>query len=118
MKKLNNTDTVGWRIKRLRQKNGWVQAEVAERLEISIPAYSKIETGITDVNMSRLEQIAALFKVPVHEIFVVGDKNGIANGRDQVLQLEAKIQASEKEISALRAKIIDLYEELEGLRDK
>ncbi len=37
---------IGKNIRQLRQKNGWSQGEVAKRLSISIPAFSKIETGI------------------------------------------------------------------------
>ncbi|RZL30334.1 MAG: XRE family transcriptional regulator, partial [Pedobacter sp.] len=54
---------IGSNIRQLRQKNGWSQGDVAQRLKISIPAFSKIETGITDINISRLEQIANLFDV-------------------------------------------------------
>ncbi len=39
---------LGTKIKALRQKYYKNQASVAEKLGISIPAYSKIETGITD----------------------------------------------------------------------
>lgn len=118
MAKNNNTDTVGGRVKRLRQKRGWTQAQVAAQLDLSIPSFSQIENGITDVNISRLEQIAALFDVPVHEIFIKGGKDMLLDGHDEVDRLEAQIKARENEISALRAKIIDLYEELECLRGK
>lgn len=39
------------------------QRHLAEALGISIPAYSKIETGITDINTARLKEIAVYFNV-------------------------------------------------------
>ncbi|WP_345892961.1 helix-turn-helix transcriptional regulator, partial [Sphingobacterium thalpophilum] len=45
-------------IRLLKQQRGWTQRDVAQRLEISMPSLSKIETGITDLNLSRLNQIA------------------------------------------------------------
>jgi len=48
---------IGKEIKKLRQKLNFTQYLVAEKLGISIPAFSKIETGITDINRSRLKQL-------------------------------------------------------------
>ena len=36
---------IGKNIRRLRQKKGWSQSQVAAELKISVPAFSKIETG-------------------------------------------------------------------------
>ena len=55
-------------IRLLRQQRGWTQHDVAQRLEISIPSLSKIETGITDLNLSRLNQIAKLFNLTTVEL--------------------------------------------------
>lgn len=52
---------VGKKIRLLRHQKGWSQQDVAKKLGISIPAFSKMETGITDLNLSRLIQIAKLF---------------------------------------------------------
>ena len=62
-KKANKT--VGQNIRTLRHQRGWSQEDVADRLGISIPAFSKIETGVTDINLSRLEQIANIYEVNV-----------------------------------------------------
>jgi transcriptional regulator with XRE-family HTH domain len=56
LKKKTNK-SVGKNIRTLRHQRGWSQEDVANRLGISIPAFSKIETGVTDINLSRLEQI-------------------------------------------------------------
>ena len=65
--------TLGKKIRLLRHQKGWSQEDVSKRLDISIPAFSKIETGITDVNLSRLEQIATLFEMTVVQLLTFND---------------------------------------------
>jgi transcriptional regulator with XRE-family HTH domain len=61
-------NTLGKKIRLLRHQRSWSQEDVAKQLDISIPAFSKIETGITDVNLSRLEQVSALFGLTVVQL--------------------------------------------------
>lgn len=103
---------IGKNIRLLRQKNSWSQGEVAKRLQISIPAFSKIETGITDVNISRLDQIARLFDVSILQIMVdESDINALGN-LTEISALKEKLNDREEEIIKLQKKVIDLYEEL------
>ena len=66
--KTQSNRSVGRNIRAVRQQHGWSQEEVANKLGISIPALSKIETGITDVNLSRLEQIADIFELSLVQL--------------------------------------------------
>ena len=103
--------TVGQSIKNLRLKNGWNQEDIANRLGISIPAFSKIETGLTDVNLSRLEQIANIYEVSLVQLLNVynEDPEPVTLKMDLV---QKKMREQEYEISILQRKVIDLYEEL------
>lgn len=103
---------IGKNIRQLRQKNGWSQGEVAKRLKISIPAFSKIETGITDINISRLEQIAGLFGVSTMDIISREGENPNTLNSDELNTLREKLAAREEEILKLQKKVIDLYEEI------
>jgi transcriptional regulator with XRE-family HTH domain len=104
---------VGRCIKTLRLMRGWSQEDMANKMNISIPAFSKIETGITDVNLSRLEQIAHICEVSLVQLFLANHKQ-----QDEIAwQLpvfENKIATREIEIVALQRKVIELYEELRG----
>lgn len=102
--------TIGKNIRQLRQRQGWSQGEVAKRLDISIPAFSKIETGITDVNISRLSQIADLFEVSAVDI-ISSEENGTSNS-EEINELKEKLASREEEIIKLQKKVIDLYEEI------
>jgi transcriptional regulator with XRE-family HTH domain len=103
--------TVGQSIKILRIKNGWNQEYIANRLGISIPALSKIETGVTDVNLSRLEQIANIYEVTLAQLVNVynDELEPIVLNGDTLRQ---KLREQETEIFALQRKVIELYEEL------
>src|ERR1700761_6551493 len=91
LKKKTNK-SVGRNIRTIRHQRSWSQEDVANRLGISIPAFSKIETGVTDINLSRLEQIANIYEVNVI----------------QLLSLEAEeVEPQLSNLSIAQKKIID-----------
>jgi len=85
---------------------------VAKRLDISIPAFSKIETGITDVNLSRLEQISTLFEMSVVQLLTFNDTEQQEKYNSDLEVLTKKVQDRETEVIELQKKVIELYEEL------
>ena len=116
---------IGNKIRSLRTLKELSQENVAEMLGISITAYSKIERGETDVQLSRLSQIAKAFNVSIEEILNFGDKivhsfngnsvnhNIISNSEQALLieleRLRTKTEGQDKEINHLK-KIIALLE--------
>ena len=104
--------TLGKKIRLLRHQKSWSQEDVAKRLEISIPAFSKIETGITDVNLSRLEQISNLFEMSVVQLLTFNDIEEQEKYTSELEVLAKKVQEREREVIDLQKKIIELYEEL------
>jgi transcriptional regulator with XRE-family HTH domain len=65
------------KIKRLRQEKGWSQEALANKLKISTNAYGCIERGDTDVSLSRLEDISAVFEIDISDFF--DKKTGVFN---------------------------------------
>jgi len=110
--------TLGKKIRLLRHQKGWSQEDVAKRLDISIPAFSKIETGITDINLSRLEQIATLFEMAVVQLLTFNE----VDQQDQkfISELETvnkRLLDRESEVIELQKKVIELFEELRHKRE-
>ncbi len=103
---------LGKKIRLLRHQKGWSQEDVAKRLDISIPAFSKIETGITDVNLSRLEQISNLFDMNIVQLLTFNDPEEELKYNNDLDAISKKLQDRESDIIDLQKKIIDLYEEL------
>ena len=81
---------------------------VAYKVGISVPAYSKIESGSTDVNLSRLEQIAHVLGVNV--VGLLSEVNELIAPTNSVpLKLLAE---RDFQVNALQRKIVELREEL------
>jgi transcriptional regulator with XRE-family HTH domain len=108
--------TLGKKIRLLRHQKSWSQEDVAKQLEISIPAFSKIETGITDINLSRLEQISKLFEMSVVQLLTFNDQEGLESYNTEVENLTQKLHEREVELIDLQKKIIELYEELRAFK--
>ena len=109
--KENTNKSIGKNIRVLRRSRNWSQEDVATRLGISVPAFSKIETGVTDINLSRLEQIAGIFDVGVPHLITLQEERT----EPQLIQLtvvQKKLHERESEIARLRRKVIELYEEV------
>jgi transcriptional regulator with XRE-family HTH domain len=93
--------TLGKKIRLLRHQKGWSQEEVAKSLDISIPAFSKIETGITDINLSRLEQIAVLFEMSVVQLLTY-------NETEQDQKIASELENVNKKLMDRETEVIDL----------
>jgi transcriptional regulator with XRE-family HTH domain len=110
--KKKTNKTAGKNIRTLRHQHNWSQEDVANRLGISIPAFSKIETGVTDINLSRLEQIANIFEVSVVNLLSLEyvEQPNIQDASLNIIQ--KRLMEREAEIAHLQRKVILLYEEL------
>ncbi|MGN8070486.1 helix-turn-helix domain-containing protein [Mucilaginibacter sp. SG564] len=109
--KKKTNKSVGKNIRTLRHQRGWSQEDIANRLGISIPAFSKIETGVTDINLSRLEQIANIFEITVAQILSV-EEGEVDLAPSNLSIAQKKLVDRESEIASLQRKVILLYEEL------
>jgi transcriptional regulator with XRE-family HTH domain len=119
------------KIRLVRQAKGLTQEEVAEKLKMSVNGYGDIERGETDVNLSRLEQLADLFEMTLTQLFGIDGKNvfnsnnGTQHSQNNnctihscpsdYVQLKidfekqtVQIQQKDKEIQLLTEKIADL----------
>jgi transcriptional regulator with XRE-family HTH domain len=103
--------SVGKNIRAFRHQHGWSQEDIANRLGISIPAFSKIETGVTDVNLSRLEQIANIYEISVVQL-LAPETEQTEQKPTHLNNVQRKLMDRESEIANLQRKVIELYEEL------
>jgi transcriptional regulator with XRE-family HTH domain len=113
--KKKTNKTIGKNIRTFRHQLGWSQEDVANRLGISIPAFSKIETGVTDINLSRLEQIANIYELDVVQILAM-DAEGVEQQPSNLSIVQKKLFDREAEIVNLQRKVILLYEELRNAK--
>ena len=120
------------KLKLIRSFKNWTQEDVAEKLGISTHAYAKIERGETDVNLSRLQQIAKVMDIGLSQLFGLDEKNvfnlaGTHNTQGDnwyvsspsIEQIECKhqlekanlmIEQQQKEMDYLKQQVNDLRE--------
>lgn len=96
--------SLGDKIRYFRNQKNWSQEQMADKLKLSLPAYSKIERDITDVSFSRLKELAKVFGITVIQLLSQFE-SGV-----NVQDLEKKLAEKNEEINKLQKKIIDLLE--------
>lgn len=62
------------KIKQIRELKNITQEYVAQQLGLSTRAYSKIETGATQLKINQLNEISAILEVQPMEVLVFDDK--------------------------------------------
>lgn len=107
--KFRKMGPISSKLKLLRQQHRLTQVQIAKKLNCSIPAYSKMETGSTDVNTARLFQIAGVYGIEVYEIFLTGD-DITGSYLTEISSLRAELLAKKDEIFLMQQKLIKLYE--------
>ena len=100
------------KIKQIRELKNFTQEYVAQQLGLSTRAYSKIETGETQLTINRLNEISAILGVPPMEVLGFDDKNIFNinhstgnNGYNNIMYPEKLIQQYEETIQALKEQI-------------
>ena len=127
------------KIRLLRQVKGLTQEEVADKLNLSVNGYGKIERGECDVNLTRLEQLAGVFEIEPIELLGNSEKQifnlSCYNNTDtqntqtysfysntelksEIEKLQLILQLKDKEIELRDEKIRHLTEVVELLRAK
>jgi transcriptional regulator with XRE-family HTH domain len=75
MEEQNILVILGKNIKQYRNRSGWSQIDLAEKMNISIPFLSNIEQGKTWVSLATLAKFTKAFDVNVCELFRLDNKH-------------------------------------------
>ena len=85
-------------------------------MNISLSALSKIETGLTDLTLSRLEQLAAVFGLTPAQLVAYRDASEMKMAGDME-ELTRLLEQRDAELLTLQKKVIGLLEELRRTRE-
>lgn len=100
------------KLKLLRHDRGYRQEDVAGLIGVSIPAYSKMETGVTDLNYSRIVQLASLYGLTPVQL-IDPEHNPLTQGDAMLLKtLQDQLAKKEQQLSEMQSKMIGLCEQL------
>jgi transcriptional regulator with XRE-family HTH domain len=106
----------GLRIKKIREYRNFTQQHMADSLEISQNAYSKIESETTKLTTNRLEQIAKILDVPVETI--INDEHQIFNLNNNHVEKFYIENLTEQKTELLERTIEILKEQLDFLKNQ
>ena len=67
--------SVNEKIRKIREAKDWSQEQMAEKLDMSLNGYAKIERGESKIYLDKLEQIAQVFDIDVIELMQSDGKN-------------------------------------------
>jgi len=63
------------KIKFIRMFKGWSQEETAEKLDMTLNGYAKIENGKVDILLSKLKKISEILGVELSQLVGLSEKN-------------------------------------------
>lgn len=64
----------GYKIKKIRELRNFTQEFVASQMGITQESYSKIEANKTNLSVDRLEKLAEIFSIDVHDLLKFDDQ--------------------------------------------
>ena len=67
--------SVNEKIRKIREAKDWSQEQMAEKLDMSLNGYAKIERGESKIYLDKLEQIAQVFDIDVIELMQPDGRN-------------------------------------------
>jgi transcriptional regulator with XRE-family HTH domain len=111
---------IGSNIKQIRLTKNIPVKQVCSDLDLSQPAYSNIEKGLTDISITRILQIAEYFRVDYTEILALEKvTNYYINPKDSSTGIQNNnCQITNKDVDSLMIAIESLKEEVTYLREQ
>lgn len=117
---MNQQDKIRQNIRDIRESKKLTQQEMAERLNLSVTGYSKIERGETELTAKRLYQIADALEIGLYDL-VPNTNDGVVvfNNNDNFSHFNLMVgsPALESEITHLRY-IIEAKDALLDARER
>ncbi len=119
---------VGQKIKKLRELKNYTQEFMADKLDMTQPSYSKIETGETDISYSKLEKIAEVLQLRPEDIVAFNEHmvfnvmhnqtvNGVHGPNHFFISEEIK-KLHEEQVNSLKTEIAHLKSLLDKVLSK
>jgi transcriptional regulator with XRE-family HTH domain len=116
------------KIKMLRSQNGFTQQEMADKMNLHLKTWQKIENGVTKLDIDRLKQIAEILETTIEDLINVEEgvyineiKNNDVGFNNSTITIQHKSeiegQLYERLLTEKDLKIKNLEKEIERLWD-
>ncbi len=97
------------KIRTLREQRCLTQEEMAEKMNMSLNGYAKIERGETRLHLDKLEKIAQIFDMDILELISSGERNIFLISENS--QLSSNYYSNEPNIENEKLKLIIAHKE-------
>ena len=101
-------NSIGGKIRFLREQKGYSQESLAQELGLTQPSYARLEKQDERISITRLMQIAKVLKTSVAELIDENSKNVIHqsnNKKAEAYNVETIINADKEHIATLKEEI-------------
>ncbi|MBB5436348.1 transcriptional regulator with XRE-family HTH domain [Pedobacter sp. AK017] len=98
---------ISQKLRALRKNRGWTQSDMAAQLDISVPAYSKIECAQTELTLGRLKLLATILKVKV--CWLLDEDEMVLHQENE--ELKEKLRLSNIEVMGLQKRLLACFEQ-------
>jgi transcriptional regulator with XRE-family HTH domain len=103
------------RIRYTRIQLGFSQQNMADELNLTVAAYSNIERGVTDINITRLYEIAEILKTTPIEL--LSDNNYLSDNNNVYLKgMSSQISFLSQQMNLLQQQFLALQSELNTIK--
>lgn len=115
---------IGERVRKRRLAQGWTQAQLAERAQLSPRFLAQLEAGDGNISVLRLAQVAEALHQPLRQLIPLASltkkkQAGESSARKQIIALIGLRGAGKTSLGALLARRLKIpFVELDGLLEK
>ena len=109
------TNNIGVNIRKFREKKGFSQEYVAEKLGINQSTYGKLERDMSNITLGRLFKIADVLEEDITTLLDIGKKNIFTN---QTNQGNGYVETINNDFKAMIEEIKLAYEKMLMMKDE
>ena len=111
---MTKNELIASKIKLLREEKNYLLEDIALKLGISVPSYSRIESGKIQINVETLYKLTQILDTDLYEIFNLEKNNSYSNNSDNVLCQFGQnhflmLNLDKKDIHELKKQILDRF---------
>jgi len=108
-------NNIGINIRKLREKKGFSQEFIAEKLGINQSTYGKLERDMSNITLDRLYKIADVLEEDVTALLDIGKKNIFNN---QTNQGNGYVETINNDHKAMIEELKLIYDKMLGIKDE
>ena len=86
---------MGFKLRRLRQNEGWSQEYVGQRIHATRQTIQRYEEGMTKIPSEKIQTLAKMFNVPIGHFFGEEQQSGVSGIRKSTLNIAHEIDRLE-----------------------